>query len=123
MHSSPISGAIQSRLSTHKPTEPNKSGLSRARLFWAPFELTFIRPHHHEWQVQVQVQVRVRVRVQSPYLVVMSIFFKVPGSTKKSKSLANREAKFKSTGQEREMGAGICEVVSDAVMCVCGGSL
>jgi hypothetical protein len=48
--------------------------------------------------------VQVQVQAQSPYLVVMSIFFKVPGSTKKSKSLANHEAKFKSTGQARKMG-------------------
>lgn len=73
MQSSPISGAIQSRLAAHKTTGPNKSGLNWARLFWAPFELTFNRTHHHEWQVQAQ----------SPYLVVMSIFFKVPGPTKK----------------------------------------
>jgi hypothetical protein len=96
MHSSPINGANHSRLSAHKPPGHNKSGLIRARLFWAPFDLTFIRPHHHEWPVQVQAQ--------SPYLVVMSIFFKVVGPTKKSKSLANHEAKFKSTGQERKMG-------------------
>ena len=70
---------------------------------------------------------QVQVQAQSPYLVVMSIFFKVPGPTQKSKSLANHEAKFKSTGQERKMGAGICEGVADAVVdvvpCVCDGSL